>query len=391
MQRRRFLSLSASLGACALPVCASSTSLIPTVAHAAPASAISTVPATPNAADGWRTFELTTQVDLPAGNGPANVWLPVATTPSGAYQTALGTHWDAPGARAELRMVRGASGIGVPLLAVAWPQSASQAPRTVTLTNTFATRDRRVDLSQPPSDNAPRESAAVLRQYLQPTELQPTDGLVRETAEKITLGHKGDVEKARAIYQWIVDNCRREGSVRGCGTGDVRYMLTTGDLAGKCADINALFTALARSVGIPARDAYGVRVATSRHGFNSLGKAGDVTRAQHCRAEFYAAGYGWVPVDPADVRKVVLEEVPGGLPLDDLRVRAARAMLFGQWEMNWVAFNHGADIALPGAQAGAKGAVPFLMYPNGELAHARLDSLDPDTFRYRMNAREITA
>ncbi|VVE45037.1 transglutaminase [Pandoraea commovens] len=382
MQRRRFL----SLGAYALPASFLSTSLLPGYAHAAKSSTQA-----PSAADGWRTFELTTQVDLPAGNGPANVWLPVATSPSGAYQHALGTRWDAPGAKAELRMVRGASGIGVPMLAVAWPEGAAQGARTVTLTNTFATRDRVVDLSQPPSANAPRESAAVLRQYLQPTELQPTDGLVRETAEKITRGEKGDVEKARAIYQWIVENCRREGSVRGCGTGDVRYMLTTGDLAGKCADINALFTALARSVGIPARDAYGVRVATSRHGFNSLGKAGDVTRAQHCRAEFYAAGYGWVPVDPADVRKVVLEEVPGGLPVDDLRVRAARAMLFGQWEMNWVAFNHGADIPLPGAQGKPASTVPFLMYPNGEVARAQLDSLNPDTFRYRMNAREISA
>lgn len=383
MQRRRFL----SLGAFALPASVLSTSLLPANALASPSRTPSA-----DAADGWRTFELTTQVDLPAGTGrgPANVWLPVAASPSGSYQRALGTRWEAPGATAALRTVRGASGIGVPMLAVAWPDD-TQAPRTVTLVNTFATRDRRVDLAQPPSANAPRESPEVLRQYLRPTALQPTDGLVRETAERITRGEKGDVEKARAIYQWIVENCRREGSVRGCGTGDVRYMLTTGDLAGKCADINALFTALARSVGIPARDAYGVRVATSNHGFNSLGKAGDVTRAQHCRAEFYAAGYGWVPVDPADVRKVVLEEVPGGLPLDDLRVRSARAMLFGQWEMNWVAFNHGADVPLPGASAAQDHAVPFLMYPNGEVARAQLDSLNPDTFRYRMNAREITA
>jgi transglutaminase-like putative cysteine protease len=49
----------------------------------------------------------------------------------------------------------------------------------------------------------------------------------------------------------------------------------------------------------------------------------NVTRAQHCRAEFYSAGYGWVPVDPADVRKVVLEEKAGALlPLDDAQVKA---------------------------------------------------------------------
>ena len=51
--------------------------------------------------------------------------------------------------------------------------------------------------------------------------------------------------------------------------------------------------------------------------------AGDVTRAQHCRAEFYAASHGWVPVDPADVRKVMLEEPPGELPINNPQARRA--------------------------------------------------------------------
>lgn len=33
-----------------------------------------------------------------------------------------------------------------------------------------------------------------------------------------------------------------------------------------------------------------------------------VTKAQHCWAEFYEPGYGWVVVDPADVRKAILEK-----------------------------------------------------------------------------------
>jgi hypothetical protein len=31
----------------------------------------------------------------------------------------------------------------------------------------------------------------------------------------------------------------------------------------------------------------------------------------------YLRNYGWVSVDPADVRKVVLEEPPGNCPLDE--------------------------------------------------------------------------
>ena len=42
-----------------------------------------------------------------------------------------------------------------------------------------------------------------------------------------------------------------------------------------------------------------------------------VTKAQHCRAEVYLAGFGSVPVDPADVRRVALEEPPGNLPISD--------------------------------------------------------------------------
>jgi transglutaminase-like putative cysteine protease len=102
-------------------------------------------------------------------------------------------------------------------------------------------------------------------------------------------------------------------------------MLDTRSLGGKSADLNALFVGFARSVGIPARAAYGIRVAESAE-FTSLGRSGAITKAQHCRAEFYLAGHGWVPVDPADVRRVVLEEKPGGLPLGDPQRRLAPAL-----------------------------------------------------------------
>ena len=165
-------------------------------------------------------------------------------------------------------------------------------------------------------------------------------------------------------------------------------MLETGNLGGKCADLNALFVGLARAAGIPARDVYGVRVADSAE-FKSLGKSGDISKAQHCRAEVYLTGYGWVPVDPADVRKVVLEEKPGGsIPLTDPQVTKARAKLFGAWEMNWLAYNYAHDVKLPGA-SDAK-PLPFLMYPQAETANERKDSLDPASFKYTITSKELT-
>jgi hypothetical protein len=69
-------------------------------------------------------------------------------------------------------------------------------------------------------------------------------------------------------------------------------------------------------------------------------------------------------------------------------VAPVNAALFGGWEGNWMAYNVSHDVALPGSR-GAK--VGFLMYPQAETRGERVDSLDPDTFRYRITAREIPA
>jgi transglutaminase-like putative cysteine protease len=164
-------------------------------------------------------------------------------------------------------------------------------------------------------------------------------------------------------------------------------MLETKDLGGKCADLNALFVGLARAAGLPARDVYGIRVAKSELGYKSLGPSTEfVTKAQHCRAEVYLGDFGWVPADPADVRKVVLEEPPGNRPLDDDMVKKARVRLFGSWEMNWIAYNFAHDVALPGSHGAPIG---FLMYPQAETADGRLDCLDPDGFEYEIKSKEI--
>jgi transglutaminase-like putative cysteine protease len=331
----------------------------------------------------WRTFDLTTDVEVASPKGRTQLWLPVPAASRTEYQRRLQLHWDAPGAsHASLVTLRG---YDVELLHVEWRDEKSVGP--VKLVSRVSTRDRRVDVDSPPSGKPVRELSRALETYVRPTRLLPTDGIVQLTAERITHDRSGDVDKARAIYAWVVENTARDPNVVGCGTGDVGLMLTSGHMGGKCADINGLFVALARSVGIPARDAYGVRVADSKLGFKCLGRSGDVSKAQHCRAEFYAQQYGWVPVDPADVRKLMLEETPGGLPATDPKVESARAMLFGGWEMNWVAYNHGHDVALPGA---ALGPIPFLMYPNGESDGRFLDSLDPKAFRYEIRSSEVT-
>ena len=327
---------------------------------------------------GWRTFEITTHVEVLKPSGVTRVWVPVPSVDSD-YQKLGGNTWQSNGAA---RLARDGK-YGAGMVAAEWT-AAEKAP-VLEVVSTFSTRNRKVDFSKPdPSLKLDAQSAAF---STAPTEYQPTDGIVRSTARDIVKGKKTEMDKARALYEWIVDNTERNPKTRGCGVGDIKAMLETKNLTGKCADLNALYVGLARSVGLPSRDVYGIRVAKSDFGYRSLGAGtANVTRAQHCRAEVFLTGFGWVPVDPADVRKVVLEEKPQPTTLLDPVVPPVRAKLFGAWEMNWLAYNEAHDVALPGSN-GPK--VVFFMYPQAETGGNRLDSLDPDNFKYTITAREI--
>ena len=331
-------------------------------------------------ADRWRTFEVITRVEVIKPSGATRLWLPAALVGETRFQKTLLNEFHAEGGKA--RMVEGkADATGI--IAAEFPAGAKPV---LTLTSRVKTKNLTVDLSSRGSTAKARR--AELEHFLRPTRLLPTDGIVKATATEITRGATTDVEKARAIYEWIVDNTFRNPKTRGCGIGDIRFMLESKDLGGKCADLNALYVGLARAAGIPARDVYGIRIAKSELGYKSLGAATEnITKAQHCRAEVYLTGHGWVPVDTADVRKVVLEEPPGNRPLNDEMVTKARARLFGSWEMNWMAYNFAHDVALPGS---AGPPVGFLMYPQGETADGRVDSLDPDQFRYEITSKEVT-
>lgn len=332
------------------------------------------------AAPGWRTFEITTRVEVLRTPGSTRIWLPTPLPVRTPYQQTLANEFHPePGGRARL-IETGGYGLGI--IAAEFPSGVNPV---LTHTARVTTRDHAVDLTAP----QPRTSRADLEQFLRPTRLLPTDGIVKTTAAEITAGAKTDLEKARAIYEWMVDNTSRNPKTQGCGLGDIRFMLESRDLGGKCADLNALFVGLARAAGLPARDVYGIRVAKSELGYKSLGaSSATITKSQHCRAEVHLDGFGWVPADPADVRKVVLEEPPGNRSLQDEMVTKARARLFGSWEMNWIGYNFAHDVALPGASTAAP--LGFLMYPQAETGSGRrIDCYDPDNFKYEITAKEV--
>jgi transglutaminase-like putative cysteine protease len=321
-----------------------------------------------------RTFEITTKIELDETHDAALAWVPLALDRPAPFQTARG---HTIGGNADKTRVVTLEG-GATAVVAEWGHM--MPPPLLTVTVRIETMDYRVATDAPTGARRTADLAA----YLKPTKLIPLDGIVKQTSDAITKGRSTDLAKARAIYDWIVENTVRDPEVQGCGLGDIRGMLEMKNLSGKCADLNALFVGLSRAAGLPARDLYGLRVAPSTQ-FPSLGRAGgNVTNAQHCRAEVWVDAYGWIPVDPADVRKVILEEKKPNLA--DPYVAKVRQALFGSWEMNWVAFNDAHDVSLPGSKGKP---LPFLMYPQAEVAGTRLNSLEPDTFKYSITAREV--
>lgn len=329
----------------------------------------------------WRTFEVTTRVEVVKPSGVTRVWLPIPSV-SSEYQRLLGDQWS--GSTRTLEVVTDGK-YGARMLYAEFTDAT--AVPVVELTSRFQTQDRALDRSR---KGAVTEDPAALRAWTAPTALMPTDGIVRETALEVTRGKSTDLEKTQAVYDWILANTYREPKVRGCGVGDIKAMLETRNFGGKCGDINALFVGLMRSVGVPARDVYGIRVAPSAFGYKALGAgSANISKAQHCRAEVFLKDHGWVAMDPADVGKVAREETSEWLKIDHPLVQAVRPRLFGGWEGNWLAFNTAHDVALPKSTVATP--LGFLMYPQAESGGERRDSLDPETFKYVITSREITS
>lgn len=250
-----------------------------------------------------------------------------------------------------------------PMLYARWDKNATGRNLSFSF---HATREEVLRRDFPSKEAAwdPRDHAL----YLAPTRLGPIDGEVKKLADTITQGKKGVLAKAQAIYDWTVENTYRNPDTRGCGRGDVFRLLQ--EPGGKCADISSIYVALARAAGVPTREVFGIR----------MGKTAtqDISTWQHCWAEFFLPGYGWVPVDPADVRKMMLVEK---LPLDAPETMESRRYFWGGIDAYRIRLGEGRDLILnPPPQQGEP--VNYLMYPFAQVGETTIDWLDPASFKY---------
>jgi transglutaminase-like putative cysteine protease len=257
---------------------------------------------------------------------------------------------------------------GTPMLFASWNQGAA----TRKLTYSFKVQREEIRLTDLPKDE-PKWNRADYAEYLKPTSMGPVDGNVKQLSDSIVKGKKTVLEKAKAIYDWTCENMYRDPDTRGCGKGDVCELLKKP--GGKCTDISSVYIALARAAGVPAREVFGVR----------LGKkeVQDVTDWQHCWVEFFLPGYGWVPVDPADVRKAMLVEK---LDLKDAKTAEYRNYFWAGLDPYRIKIASGRDLVLNPPQAGAP--LNTFGYPYAEIGGKALDWYAPKTFSYRITYSE---
>jgi transglutaminase-like putative cysteine protease len=316
-------------------------------------------PIAANATPKTHAGTVTIAVDLSAGESgkEAELWLPYPVSDSDQTITDVRISGDF-----SQSAVYTDNANSTPMLYAKWDSAAKSRKLSFSFK---AERQEVIRRSFPKKETA--WDPADYQQYLQGTSKAPLNGEIVKLTRKITAGKKTVLEKAKAIYDWTCDNTYRDPNTRGCGEGNVCNLLL--NPGGKCADIHSVFVALARAAGVPSREIFGIRL--GKHDMD------DITSWQHCWAEFYLPGYGWVPVDAADVRKAMLTET---LTLKDAKTREYREYFWGGIDPYRVKLSTGRDLVLNPRQPGEP--INYLMYPFARVGVKTLDWLDPAAFTY---------
>ena len=321
-----------------------------------------------SAPTGWaanHSGSVTMQFDLSAQpeNAAVRLWIPYPV--SDQHQTISDIEWHGDYASAA---VTTDNINGTPALYVEWPQGTKLRK----LELNFSVNRQELRRGTLPNEE-PAWNVADYAEYLAATKLGPIDGAVQELANRIVEDKPTALAKAKAIYDWTVENMYRNPQTRGCGKGDVCALLLSP--GGKCTDISSVYVALCRAAGVPAREVFGLR----------LGKTAkqDISSWQHCWAEVFIPGAGWISTDPADVRKAMLV---GKLELDSPKIQELRDYFWGGIDAYRFKLASGRDLLLNPAQAGP--ALNTFGYPYAEVDGKPLDFYDPKNFSYSFTYQE---
>ena len=324
-----------------------------------------------------RIFSVENSFTLESNDQVARLWVPLPLESD--YQHVMKLSYDGDFTEA---YISNDNPYGTKVLYATWEKGTKS--RKLSVKFDIIMQERSVNLALATNNtNYPKDVAV----FLEGTTHTPVSKLITDFAKNITKGANTQLEKAQAIFDWTVSNMYRDESVKGCGVGDATAIIEEKIFGGKCTDVSSIFVALLRNSGIPAREVFGIRAGASKIS-KSCGKSDEngfakITGGQHCRAEFYMNGIGWVPADPADVTKVMKQEKRD---LKDKKIQDLKKYFFGNWEINWVAFNYARDFILDPKPT--QYPLNMLGYPYAELGEDVVDYYDASSFKYGYTSQE---
>ncbi len=275
----------------------------------------------PGIVKGSDEFEFVYRVTLPEIKGDASLWIPLAKTD--AFQTVRQEEISIPMKWEKIQDRDYGNDI-----CVLHPQCRPTAARRSSCAIWLCAR----------RNPLMRRKERIPRVSFVRRKLVPINETFKTLAEQATAGKKGDLARAKALYDHVLGRMRYDKSGTGWGRGDAVYACDA--KTGNCSDFHAYFIALARSIGIPARFAIGATIPAD--------KSEGAIEGYHCWAEFFADGR-WVPVDISEAWK--------NPTLADY--------YFGHNPANRFELTKGRDLIVNPAPA--SGPINFLVYPLLEM------------------------
>lgn len=163
--------------------------------------------------------------------------------------------------------------------------------------------------------------------FKQADRLVLVDDEIRKLSDEVTRGKTGSLDKAKAIYDYVLGKMTYDKNHTGWGLGSTRHACDVGK--GNCTDFHALFNSLCRAQGIASGFEIGLYLPYERKRDEKLG-------GYHCWALFRVPGKTWVPVDCSEAG----------------RIPERTEYFFGGHTSNRVTLSTGRDIVLEPPQDG---------------------------------------
>lgn len=265
-----------------------------------------------------RTFAVTyvAQIkDIPAGAKKVRVWLPVP------QDSTVQKIKDLSFSREMSQSNESKYGNRIAYAEIESPGTSAE----ITMKFVCTRQEIKSDLAKLAGDGSdPSGSFTVFRG---PDRLVLVDDEMKKLSDDLVKGKKDTVDKARAIYDYVLQRMTYDKSGTGWGTGSTKFACEVGK--GNCTDFHALFNSLCRAQGIASGFEIGLYLPYEK---GKVEKPG----GYHCWAFFRVPGKTWVPVDASEA--------------DRFPDRAQ--FFFGGHTSNRVTLSTGRDITLSPKQDG---------------------------------------